>query len=32
MSPSAEADREAAEGLVADGLIRLADGQLHAPD
>jgi A/G-specific adenine glycosylase len=30
--PLADADREAAEGLVADGLIRLADGHLHAPD
>ena len=29
--PVADADREAAEGLVADGLIRLADGQLRAP-
>jgi A/G-specific adenine glycosylase len=30
--PLAAADREAADGLVADGLIRLADGQLRAPD
>ena len=30
--PVANADREAAGGLLADGLIRLADGQLCAPD